>query len=284
MKYFENLPKTTFTSTIGDFSVSDFFTYVDTSDSYLPTDTITIDSKTTLMEAAHNVYQDPNSFWIFVVANKTINPFTLLSVNNNIFISENENKVDLKLAGNTAGTTGFVFPKGSIIVPYTSNTGSSASYSSIGNFNLDGPLSLIESVSYYSGDMIIKDQLGATFQFILPNGTTGSQMVVLYPIKGGTYGIQTSLYPYNTKKAIEKTIEIDVSDVEKIEEFSISDTKPRTQSKKSAPVVAPSVDPGSTGTTITALRTIKLTEKAIFAFNQQISGELRSYFKSTKYL
>lgn len=284
MKYFENLPKTNFTSTIGDFSVSNFFTYVDTADAYLPTDTITIDSKTTLMEAAHNVYQDPNSFWIFVVANKTINPFTLLATNTNIFIIENENKVDFKLAGNTAGTTGYVFPKGSIIVPYTSNTGSSASYSSIGNFNLDGPLGLIESVSYYNGNMIIKDQVGATYQFILPNGTTGSQMVVLYPIKGGTYGIQTSLYPYKTKKATEKTVEVEVSDVEKIEEFSISETKGRTPSTKSAPPVFPSVEVGVTGTSVTALRTVKLSEKLIFAFNQQTSGQLRSYFKSTKYL
>lgn len=284
MKYFENLPKTNFTSTIGDFSVSNFFTYIDTSDVYLPLDTITIDSKTTLMEAAHNVYKDPNSFWIFVVANKTINPFTLLSTNTSIFITENQNKVDLKLAGNTAGTTGYVFPKGSIIVPYVSNTGSSSAYSSIGNFNLDGPLSLIESVSYYSGNMIIKDQLGATYQFILPNGTTGSQMVVLYPIKGGTYGLQKSLYPYKTKKATETILEVEISEAEKIEEFSVSPTKTKTTSTRSAPPIYPSIDPGITGTDITAIQTVTLSEKLIFAFNQQTSGELRSYFKSTKYL
>jgi hypothetical protein len=279
MKYFQNLPKKTFSSTIGNFLISDFFTYIDTSKEYLQTDNLSIDSKTTLMEAAYKIYQDPNAFWIFIVANKTINPFTVLSVNTNIFITENENKIDLKLTDSVTGTTGFVFPKGSIIVPFTSNTGSSASYSSIGNFDINGPLSLIESVSYYDGDMIIKDQRGATYQFILPDGNTGSNMVVLYPIKGGTYGIQTSLYPYKTKKATETVVEVELSVEEKIEDYSISPFKPK--SSRSSPTVAAST---IESTPVTATKKIEFTEKSILAFNQQTSGQLRNYFVTAKYL
>jgi hypothetical protein len=81
MKFFTNLPKTTFSSTIGSFTISDFFTYLDIESAFIEEGTVTIDNKTTLVEAAATVYQDPNSFWAFVAANNTVNPFDLLADN-----------------------------------------------------------------------------------------------------------------------------------------------------------------------------------------------------------
>ena len=81
MKFFKNLPKTSFASLSGDFIISDFFTYLDVNRNEIDISTVNIDNKTTLIEAAYVVYTDVNSFWAFVAANQTVNPFDLLSGN-----------------------------------------------------------------------------------------------------------------------------------------------------------------------------------------------------------
>jgi hypothetical protein len=280
MKYFENLPKKTFSSSVGDFVISDFFTYLDSGDLNLTTSNVEIDSKTTLLEASYTVYNDPNAFWLFLTSNKTINPFNLLATNVNIFITDNENKIGLNLVSSPTGSTAFGYPQGSIIVPFIANTGDSAAYSSLGNFDLNGPLTLIEDVSFYSADMVIKAQQGGTF--ISSDGTTGSGVLVITPIKGGTYSIQKILYPSNTKKAIDTVVKVELSAEGIIEDIGVSDKyTPPKKGSSSAPKSTPSGISG--GTEISALSINQLSSKNIDAIIQSQVGLLKSYFVSAKY-
>jgi len=281
MKYFENLPKKNFESTIGTFSVSDFFTYLDPNLQKIDKSPVTVDNKTTLLEAAYTVYGDLNSFWMFVSANNTINPFTLLSQNVTIYLTENQAKTSLELTANIAGTTSYTFPKGSIIVPYTTNSGGSYSYSSVGNFNLDGPLSIVESVSYYNNTMVIKDQRGATYSFIQQDGQTGSQIVIIYPTAGGTYGIQKPLYPYNTKSATKQTVKVELSEGGTIE--GVEDISDLYSPTKSKPIVPSSAPAGATAIQVTAVEALQLQVKNIAAYLPAQTGTLKSLFVTTKY-
>lgn len=283
MKYFENLPKKSFTSSIGDFTISDFFTYLDPNLGNIDETPVTVDSKTTLLEAAYSTYGDLNSFWMFVSANETINPFTLLAPNTTIFLSQNEAKTSLELVDSVSGVTNYAFPKGSLIAPYVANSGGSYSYSSVGNFNLNGPLSIIESVSYFKGTMIIKDQRGATYSFINQNGATGSQVVIIYPTEGGTYAIQTPLFPTKTKSAVKEIVEIDVLEGGTIEEFYgdlLSPTKTKSSSTTSAPAT---INGLTTGTQITATKALELQSKNITAYIPEQTGILKSLFVTAKY-
>jgi hypothetical protein len=282
MKYFKNLPKTNFESTIGIFSISDFFTYISPNTDRIQTSAISFDSKTNLLEASYGVYKDVNSFWMFVLANNTINPFNLGSINSSLFVKENKEKTSLELYGNTAGTTGYVFPAGSIVAPYIANTGGSYSYSSIGNFDLNGPFSIIESAMYIDGTMIIKDQRGATYTFINQDGTTGSQVVVIYRTGTGDYEIQTPLFPTNTKSAINDVVKVEFSDEGYIEEY-VNPVSPTKGSKgTSTPLALPSLSTGSSE--ITALQVVEKQSKEINAFVPQQTGTLKSLFISAKYI
>lgn len=278
MKYFENLPKKTFESTIGNFDISDFFTYVDYSELNLNTSTVEIDSKSTLLEASYNVYDDPNAFWIFLVSNKTINPFTLLATNINLFVTDNENKIDMTLVSSPSGSTGLAFSEGSIVVPYIANTGSSGSYSSVGNFNLDGPFTLIENTHFYDASMIIKEQQGNTF--ISSNGVTSSALIVITPITGGTYSIQKLLYASQTKKAIDAPEKVELSAEGKIEELASSSKYSSSKSSKTSSI---EVSTSTSGLTLTTLNVIELSSKRIDAIIQSQVGLLKSYFTSAKY-
>lgn len=280
MKYFENLPKRVFESTIGNFEISDFFTYLDNSNIIIDKSNIEIDSKTTLLEAAYTVYNDPNSFWLFLAANNTVNPFTLLATNTNIFITENDGKINMNIVSSPSGSTGLAFPEGTVVVPYIANTGGSASYSSVGNFSLDGPLTLIEDTSFYQRQMIIKDQRGGTF--ISPNGLTGSGIVVITPIEGGTYSIQKLLYPSNPKKAIDTTVKVELTTEGFIEEYSYSD-KYSSSKTKSAPSASLDFSGTTASTQITALQSVELSSKNIPAYVQSQVGLLKSLFVSAKY-
>jgi hypothetical protein len=279
MKYFENLPKKTFESTIGNFLISDFFTFLDPNLLTVTKSNITIDSKKTLLEAAHLNYNDPNSFWMFVSSNETINPFTLLSENSVLFLTENEVKTSLELTKDIAGTTSYTFPKGSIILPFKSNTGGSYSYSSVGNFDLNGPLSIIESVSYYQDKMIIKDQRGATFEFISQDGTTGSSVVIVYPTSGGTYAIEKPLLPTNTKSATKEVVKVEFSEEGKIEVIG-EPSKGKGSSKGKS---TPPIPNGTEAISTTAIQEIQLESKTISAYIPIETGKLKTMFVTTKY-
>lgn len=285
MKYFSNLPKTNFESSIGSFTISDFFTYVDINGSNLNTSTISVDSKNTLLEEAYTVYKDVNSFWMFLLANNSINPFILFSTNSAFFKDENEHKTSLELTQDLAGTTSYVFPPGSIIAPYISNTGGSYSYSSVGNFDLDGPISIIESVSYHNNTMIIKDQRGATYSFINQDGNTGSQVVIISPGTGDNYTIQKQYYPIKTKSALDETLKIEISEEGYIEDLisPIKSAVNKSSTKETKPITLASTNP-SQPTEITASKLVEIQSKDIRVYPVDQSSKLKGLFVSAKYI
>lgn len=285
MKYFSNLPKTNFESSIGSFTISDFFTYIDLNGSNLNTSTISVDSKNTLLEEAHAVYKDVNSFWMFLLANNSINPFILFSINPAYFKDENEHKTSLELTQNLAGTTSYVFPPGSIIAPYIANTGGSYSYSSVGNFNLDGPISIIESVSYHNNTMIIKDQRGATYTFINQDGNTGSQVVIISPGTGDNYTIQKQYYPIKTKSALEETLKIELSAEGYIQDFisPIRTSMKGSSQKENKPIALPSTNL-SQPTEISVSKLLEIQSKDIQVYPIDQSSKLKGLFVSAKYI
>lgn len=278
MKYFENLPKRSFASTIGNFNISSFFTYIDADTVALSKDNVLVDSKTTLLEASYNVYQDPNNFWAFLVAAKKINPFELLSDNTVLFTKTNENKINFASVQGVSGTTGIAFPKGSIIAPYVSNTGSCSSFNSIGNFDLNGPISIIESVSFYDGNMVIKDQKGATYSFLTPTGSTGQQLTVIYPTATG-YAVYNNAVVSNKQKYLDTTVEIKQPEDGKVIFKNTYSSLPTTDQKKAAPVP---VQPTET-IPVSVAKFVEDKSKNISCFLPSEIGTLKTQFITVKY-
>ena len=278
MKYFENLPKRSFASTIGNFNISSFFTYIDADKVSLSTDNVLVDSKTTLLEASFTVYQDPNNFWAFLLAAKKINPFELLSDNTVLFTKANENKINFASVQGMSGTTGIAFPKGSIIAPYIANTGSCSSYNYIGNFDLNGPISIIESVSFYDGNMVIKDQKGATYSFLSPTGSTGQQLTIVYPTATG-YAVYNNAYVSNKQKYLNTTVQIKEPEDGKVIFKNTYSSNTTTDQKKAAPVP---VQPTET-IPVTVTKFIEDKSKNILCFLPSEIGTLKTQFITVKY-
>lgn len=199
-KFYINVPKTTFESTIGTFTVPDFFTYIDISNKVLNKTTLTVDNKSTLPEASYSSYDDRNGLWTFLLANETINPFKLLAQNPTLYQEAIQEKVNLLLFATPGSTTGgLAFPAGSLVFPYIGNTGSSASYGYTGNFDINGPFARIEDVSFYDGNMVIGSQYGSTSGFI-SLGTTTDQVTVLKLNDDGSYSWGGVYYTSNKKQ------------------------------------------------------------------------------------
>lgn len=278
MKYFENLPKKSFNSTIGTFTVSNFFTYIDSDSLKLASDDVIIDTKTTLLEAAYNIYQDANTFWTFLLSNNYTNPFDLVEENTEIFKQKNEKKIDFILYGNISATTSQIFPKGSIIVPFIGNTGSSASWSSVGNFDLNGPLALMDEIFYYDGNMVIKDQKGSTADFIKVDGITGTRYCVIAP-NGASYSISKNNYIDKKVKYLDKVLEIKTPESGetifkgKNASFNTIDKLQPKQNK-----VVPTEEQE-----ITVSEKNNIISKNIKAFRQSELGTLRTKFITLKY-
>jgi hypothetical protein len=206
MKFFKNLPKTSFASLSGDFIISDFFTYLDVNRNEIDISTVNIDNKTTLIEAAYVVYSDVNSFWAFVAANQTVNPFDLLAPNNTLYAQQNKDRINLILFPDLGDTDGGVaFPVGSILTPYVGNTGASYEYGSTGDFDVNGPFAIVEASSFYDDNMIIGPQYGGTF--ITVTGT-GPHITVIQKNVDGSYTWAGSYYASNKKSAASRVFEI----------------------------------------------------------------------------
>lgn len=278
MKYFENLPKKNFESTIGTYSISDFFTYIDIDSIKLSTDAVNVDSKTTLLEAAYNIYEDANSFWSFLIANKEINPFDLLEQNTEIFNKNNEPKINFLLYSDVSGNSGIAFPQGSIVVPYTENSGYSAEWSSVGNFDLNGPLAVIETTTFYDGNMVIKGQKGSTGDFVSPDGFTGDRLCVIYPTGTG-YAIQKSVYTGIKKKYLSKIVQI-----QKIEDGKLifKDKNSSFSTIDELQPVAVPVEPTQTKE-VSLIESSENKSKNIFAYPPSDLGFLRAQFITVKY-
>lgn len=280
MKFFKNLPKTTFTTTIGDFVISDFFTYIDITKKQLDTNSISVDDKTTLIEASYQTYIDANNFWTFLSANETINPFDLLAPNSFLFSQNIADKINLILLPSPGAVTGgSAFPIGSIIVPTTGNTGASYTFGYTGNFNINGQFTLIESTSYYDGNMVIGTQYGGTGPFITVTGTA-ENVTVLQKNDDGTFTWAGSYYTGNKKyysdKVISQVLEYDAKVIDK-EKVSSNPTLD-TYLQASTPLL------GITSPVLyTSLQTVKNNSKQIQAFVPSQLGVLQSSFVAAKY-
>lgn len=156
MKYFEKIPQFNYSTTIGEFRISYPFSYYEFDYDNVRKQDYSSDNKSTLLEAAAMVYGDPNSFWVFLLANKTANPFTLLAKNVDKFQKDNEDKLSLELRG-----TSFVVNSGiraqTIIVGSEANTSADpSSFASTGGFDLNGNFTIVESKNSYNKKIKIK--------------------------------------------------------------------------------------------------------------------------------
>ena len=294
MKFFNNLPKTTFSTTLGNFNISDFFTYLDVDKTQVDETTVAVDDKTTLVEAAHNVYKDVNSIWAFVAANNTINPFDLVAPNSSMFATNNADKINLLLFPTAGVTSGAVaFPEGSIIMPYTSNTGASSSFGSTGNFDVNGSFAIIEATSFYDGNMIIGPQETTTFISV---NNTQDHVTVIKKNTDGSYTWSGSYYTSNKKYCGSRVIQI-VSNLVAQSVYSETVTGNVTidavQTEEAAPEIidegdgaataVPDVQNNTVKIIYTAQQTIDNLPKQISAYVPSQLGYVNSSFVTTKY-
>lgn len=278
MKFFENLPSTSFQSTIGTFTISDFFTYLDVDSVKITEANVPIDNKTTLLEAAYNVYGDANSFWAFVAANNVVNPFDLLNLNTTIYKKIEENKINfLLMPSSIAVTGGSAFPVGSLIMPYGVTSGTESEYGYTGNFNLNGAVAVIEETSFYDGNMTIGNQLGGTGPFIVV-GAASEHVTVLRKNSYGGYSYAGDYYVTNKKQADSKTVSIvKTADAKTI-------YKQSTSANTTLDELLPATTPIAGSTAIySALQTVDNQKKIIKAYIPSDLGLIQSSFVTTKY-
>jgi len=282
MKFFNNLPKTVFTSSIGDFRISDFFTYLDVERTTIEEGTITIDNKTTLLEAAYTVYTDSDSFWAIVAANNVINPFFLLEDNASIYSKNNEEKINMTLFPTAGATTGGVaFPVGSIVLPYIGNTGPAYNYGSTGNFKLNGPFALIEETSFYDGSMVIGPQRGGTGPFIRVNATQ-DLVAVIQLNSDGSYSSAGNYYTADKTSYLNKTISVSTP-----QDAKIIYKQPKSSNitiDEELEMVTPG-DPSllAIETTVSVKQYIDTVSKTLQAYVPSQLGLVQSSFITTKY-
>ena len=166
MKYFDQLPKRSFETTNGTYSISDFFSYYKFNFDLVSKKEFEFDSKTTLIEAASKLYEDPNSFWLLLLANSWINPFTLLEDNSTEFNKKNQEKYVTKIGLNNGSNVGYYMLPGSIILPRVETSGNSYDYSSVGNFDLNGPIFIVEDQDSYTKKITIKQNISSVTAYI----------------------------------------------------------------------------------------------------------------------
>ena len=155
MKYSENLPKLSYKTSIGTFSITNFFSYYKYNFDTLTVQQIDYDSKTTLVEASAQVYQDPNSFWLILLANQTINPFTLFKPNPTLYAGENIDK-NTALIEDISTTVPYYVSAGSLVAPFAATGGNQYDFSSVGNFDLTGDVYIVESQNFYNKRVVAK--------------------------------------------------------------------------------------------------------------------------------
>ena len=277
MKFFENLPKTSFETTIGTFNISDFFTYLDVENAPIQESNISIDSKTTLLEAAATTYEDPDSFWAIVAANNVINPFTLVESNVNIFTNANKNNKCL-IIGEISKNGATAAPIGSLMFPSFSTAGfPSYNYGSTGPYDMNGPMAIILDSSYYDLTLTASIVKGGN-DFLLVDTA-----VTVIPLKSdGTYGtpiqkIITTVQAANDKvvKQVNKT---DGKTIYKNIRTGFGQPTLDTILSQSTPL-----DGVTLYTAYTAQQEITIASKNIQAYVPKQLGLIQSSFVATKY-
>ena len=187
MKYFSNLPTKTFASTIGNFTICDFFSRYEVNTALAQTQDVVVDDKSTLIELSQNIYQDNNSIWLFLLANNYIDPYDLVAYNVSLYKNSNQYKLATSIVvdNETPGTAISVMGTSSIIAPYIGTTsGNKWEYSSVGNFSLTGGFALVETTDYYTGRSVIKQPKVVNF---ITNTTYDILSVINKPLGATSY-------------------------------------------------------------------------------------------------
>jgi hypothetical protein len=281
MQYFSKLPKTSFESTIGSFNISDFFTYVDPTQSTLTPYFLEYDNSNTLVEAAALTYQDPDSFWIFCLSTENYNPFTLNKQNSKIQKELDTPKLNVEMTVVDKGSTLYVPPKGSIVVLYEPNTGSSASFSSIGNFNINGAFTVVDDDFYFSRSSIVKDQKNG---LILKEGLTGSQYVVITQSATGGYQLN-AVYNKTIEPALSKVAyTYDTASGKFTGEYKSYSSKVSNSVVNSSTSKTPTKYGGTTTVDSVTYETVLKTQiNKLPAYSSNLIGSLVDYLVTTKY-
>lgn len=159
MNYSESLPKINYDTTLGSFTLVDFTSYYEMGDSSIPTQNLDVDKSQTLIEAGYSLYKDANSIWLFLLANKTINPFTLTKQSTSAEIADFETTTTI---WGSLGSFDMYAPKGSLITPFTGTAGYPWQFSYVGNFSLTGGFAISKEYNSFSRRTYLKELQGIT--------------------------------------------------------------------------------------------------------------------------
>jgi hypothetical protein len=204
VNYSSSLPKRSYETTIGFFKIVDFTSFYSVASVNIDKNTINVDKSTTLVEKAASIYNDPNSFWLFLIANNTINPFTLTKQSSTSQI-QNYNISETIIA--TVSGTEIYSPAGSIITKYSATGGSAWQFSSVGNFSITGGFALVDTYNPYSKRLIMKEAVGLTLSantalWNIINGTTNYYS----EFPDSTVGITNQLSYYSLQKDVKDIV------------------------------------------------------------------------------
>jgi len=213
MKFFKNIPKKNYNTPIGDLSLVNFYAFYKKDLNNKKITTREFDNKSTLVEASINIYGDQDSLWAFLHSSNKINPFKINSENANLFLKKNENKISFGAYNISSGTfpSGITLglPVGSILVGYTANSGESWSYNSIGNFDINGPFSIVEQTNSYTRFVTVKESKNdptGDFIYATADNIRNYQSIT----KGDTYYILNNQLTNRSTKEYKESIQKEI--------------------------------------------------------------------------
>lgn len=171
MQYSSYLPKRNYETTIGYFDIVDITSYFTLDDENFEKIKIPVDKSQTLIEASYITYGDVDSFWLFLFANKKINPFTLTKFDSTYQLEKIKNYTALDMTEGSGLDVNTY--NGSILIQKTSNSGVTWDYGSTGNFSLTGGFALVDSFNTFSKRVTIKDTKNS-----LPIGNNAGYFII----------------------------------------------------------------------------------------------------------
>ena len=190
MKFFTNLPKRAYSTSIGTLNLCDFYSFYNKKLDNKRQTTLVIDNQTTLIEASLSTFNDPDSLWVFLHSNSKINPFDLTKENSTTYLAENEVKTSfnpISVSGSGVLPLGITFnpPAGSILTDYIGTTsGNPWEYSYVGTFDLNGSFALVEKSNSYNTSATVKPGYGESL-LVYPSTSPITNLTFLY--SGDTY-------------------------------------------------------------------------------------------------
>jgi hypothetical protein len=167
------------------------------------------------------------------------------------------------------------------VVLYEPNTGSSASFSSIGNFNINGAFTVVDDDFYFSRSSIVKDQKNG---LILKEGLTGSQYVVITQSATGGYQLN-AVYNKTIEPALSKVAyTYDTASGKFTGEYKSYSSKVSNSVVNSSTSKTPTKYGGTTTVDSVTYETVLKTQiNKLPAYSSNLIGSLVDYLVTTKY-